>query len=351
MPDTELSSSLLQPDGVRIATPILKEMGRFGYRVVLQGVWRCDYNGRLFDPLYRLDENGKAEQRHNYLQWTPQPPMLESEDPARHRYVFRIPPEWEGKSVGVRVNVDRFVDEFLIPPSEVRASLSGEVRMTVLQTPLVVPLLPRLAPVAIPALLVAGGAVFVIRRRMRWGGLAHDLQQTLMSIEQKYRVARAAVSQEPSRLFPLHDKIAALRDGAFGLARHIQRLRHAQQLVDRRTLEADIARLEQQLAALRDEAAQRDGEIILAEKRRALALIEDMEQNAARCALRLAKIEATLDAFALTLRHAQTQSSPQPVEETLRRQLDAEVAAIQDTARDMQAFEELRAQMRAQRTR
>lgn len=270
MPDTELSSSLLQPDGVRIATPTLKEMARFGYRIVLQGVFRCSYNGKLFDPLYLLDENGKTEKRHNYLQWTPRPPLLESADPAQHRYVFRIPSEWEGKSVGVRVNVDRFVDEFLIPPSEVRASLSGEVRMTVLQTPLVVPLLPRIAPVAIPALLAAGGAAFVIRRRMRWGGLAHDLQQTLMSIEQKYRIACAAVSKEHGRLSPFRDKIAALRDGAFGLARHMQRLRNAQQLVDRRTLEADIARLEQQLA-------QRDGEIILAEKRRALSLIADLE--------------------------------------------------------------------------
>lgn len=351
MPDTELSSSLLQPDGVRIATPTLKEMARFGYRIVLQGVFRCDYNGKLFDPLYLLDENGKTGKRHNYLQWTPQPPILESEDPVQHRYVFRIPSDWEGKSVGVRVNVDRFVDEFLIPPSEVRASLSGEVKMTVLQTPLVVPLLPRIAPVAIPALLVAGGAAFVIRRRMMWGGLAHDLQQTLMSIEQKYRVACAAVSKEHGRLFPFHDKIAALRDGAFGLARHIQRLRNAQQLVDRRTLEADIARLEQQLAALRDEAAKRDGEIILTEKRRTLSLLEEMEQNTSRCALRLAKIEATLDALALTLRHAQTQQSPQPVEETLRRQLDAEVTALQDTTRAMQAFEELRAQMMAQRTR
>ncbi|MCS6860232.1 MAG: hypothetical protein NZT92_07930 [Abditibacteriales bacterium] len=189
MPDTELSSSLLQPDGVRIATPTLKEMTRFGYRIVLQGVFRCSYNGRLFDPLYLLDENGKPEKRHPYLQWTPQPPMLESEDPARHRYVFRIPSEWEGKAVGVRVNVDKFVDEFLIPPSEVRASLSGEVKMTVLQAPLVVPLLPRLAPVA----------AFVIRRRMMWGGLAHDLQQTLMNIQQKYRVACAAVGKEHRR--------------------------------------------------------------------------------------------------------------------------------------------------------
>ncbi|MCS6860233.1 MAG: hypothetical protein NZT92_07935 [Abditibacteriales bacterium] len=152
-------------------------------------------------------------------------------------------------------------------------------------------------------------------------------------------------------MFPFHDKIAALRDGAFGLARHIQRLRNAQQLVDRRTLQADIARLERQLAALRDDAARRDTDIILHEKRRTLSLLEDMEQNISRCTLRLAKIEATLDALALTLRHAQTQQSPQPVEETLRRQLDAEVTAIQDTARDLQAFEELRAQMLAQRTR
>lgn len=351
MPDTELSSALLQPDGVRIATPTLTEMTRFGYRVVLQGVFRCSYNGRRFDPLYLLDENGKPQKRHNYLQWTPQPPILESADPVRRRYVFRIPSTWEGKSVGVRVNVDRFVDEFLIPPSEVRASLSGEVKMTVLQTPLVVPLLPRIAPVAIPVLLVTGGAAFVIRRRMLWGGLAHDLQRTLMSIEQKYRVACAAVSKEHGRLFPFHDKIAALRDGAFGLARHIQTLRNAQQLVDRRPLAADIARLERQLAALHDETIKRDTEIILAEKRRTLSLIEDMEQNISRCTLRLAKIEATLDTLALTLRHAQTQSSPQPLEETLRRQLDAEVTAIRDTTREMQAFEELRAQMMAQRTR
>jgi hypothetical protein len=352
MPDA--FSFSFTPDGSIFSIPLQEGHDT---TVDLNGVFNFAENGKPYDALYTTDaQSGQWTQAHTYLEWLPEAPPLASEDKGRHRYIFRVPAEWiqEKKSLSVRVNLEKFVEDFIhlgLTPSQVRAALSGELQVNVAHLPLAVPLLPRIAPVAIPALVVAGGVALVVRRRMMWGGLSHDLQQTLMGIEQKYRTACAAVSKEHRQLFPLNDKLTALRDGAFAIARQIQKLRNAQQLSDRRALEADIARLEQQRTTLRDEAAQRDADIILNEKRRTLALLGDMEQNASRCALRLTKIEATLDALAITLRHAQTQHAPEPVEETLRRQLDAEVTALQDTTREMQAFEALRAQMAAQRTR
>jgi hypothetical protein len=146
------------------------------------------------------------------------------------------------------------------------------------------------------------------------------------------------------KLLPLHGRLSALRQGAFALTRQIQNLRNAQRVMDRHTLERGITSFEHHVAALADEGARGEGGIALEEKRKALARLEEMERAESRCIMRLAKIEAVLDTTTLTLRGVQAGVSAAPTEEALRRELDAEVAAIWEVSRDLPAGETLHMQ-------
>jgi hypothetical protein len=236
--------------------------------------------------------------------------------------------------VGVRVDVDRFVNEFLLPPSEVLRSLSGDVIMVVLQTPLApVTAWPLIAWTSLPAALLAGGMGWMIRRRMAFRGLAPELQSRLGRIEQKHRAARAAMEQAGVGVLPLQERLTAVREGAFTLARQIQDLRDARCLTDARGLEAEVARLQRELRAVPDEAARREGEAALGEKRKTLGTLREMDQAETRCAMRLCKIEAVLESTCLTLRGLKCGPTGEPAEEILRRELDAELAAIREIER------------------
>src|SRR5690242_13422857 len=116
MPENELASIALQPTGETFLTPPLHELAQNDYRITLEGVFTFSHSGMEFDPVYKRGPNGQFDQPHNYLQWTPRTPPLDEQlsDPIHHRYVFRIPKEWglEGRSVGVKVDVDAFVNEF-----------------------------------------------------------------------------------------------------------------------------------------------------------------------------------------------------------------------------------------------
>jgi hypothetical protein len=346
----EIASTALPPTGDWVLTPELGDVGRFRYRVVLEGVFRFAYSGARFDAVYKAGPDGAFTQPHRYLAWRqggdrrPRAPALESEDPVRHRYVFRIPNEWrlQGQSVGVRVDVDQLVNEFLIPPSEVRSALSGDVRMTVLQTPLApANPWPLIAWTSLPAALLAGGAGWVIRRRMAFRGLSPELQARLARIEQRCRAARAALGPAHGRLFPLEERLTAVREGAVSLARQLQDLRDARRLTDQRTLEAEMTLLQGRLATLTDATARREGEIALGEKRKTLTALSEMERAEARCAMRLSKIEAVLESTCLTLRERRTGPASEPAEDSLRRELDAEVAAIAEVTGEIAGCEAL----------
>jgi hypothetical protein len=352
MPENNLASSVLKPTGESLLSPALTDFARFGYRIALEGVFRCDVNGMQFDALYKTDPKGGFTQAHRYLKWTPETPVLESADPANHRYVFRIPSEgrWEGQSVGVRIDVDRFVDEFLIPPSEVKNALSGEIKMTVLQVPLAPPSpWPLLIGASLPAAVMIGGVGLVIRRRMTLGGLAYDLQVKVGQIEQKYRAARAALSRQDSRLLPIQERLAALKEGALALARQIQTLRSTQSSIDRPVLEAEMRVLQRHLTTLDASPIRQESERTLAEKRKTLTLLEEIARTESLCALRLAKIEAVLDTTGLTLRSVQASATTVPPEESLCQALDREVAALYETEREFAACESLRTQVLARR--
>jgi hypothetical protein len=344
MAATELARIRLPTTGDQVVTPPLAEMDRFEYRVILEGVLRFAYTDEEFDALYRAGPNGPFTEPHRYLRWSFGTPELENEDVVRHRYVFRIPASLglEEGSVGVRVDVDRLVDQYLIPPSEVRRGISGDMTVTVLRTALAPPSpWPYLVGASAPAALLVGGVAWAIRRRRMYGGLSTDLQAALARIEAKHRAAVAAVGRQSGQLFPFSERLGAVRSGALGLARRLQEIRETRQLMEPHALETEIARLEEQLSRLTDDRARREGEIALREKRRALDLLAEVERAEARCAMRLGKIEAILETATLTLRARRPPPTPSawvpgpatPAEDALLRELDAEVAAIDEVAR------------------
>ncbi|HLK55057.1 MAG TPA: hypothetical protein VKU00_00745 [Chthonomonadaceae bacterium] len=350
--ETEIAAQTLKPTGETLLTPALGNVEENGYRVVLEGLFRFSHNDMAFDAVRKADASGNFTQAHDYLAWTPQTPPLEEYDPASHRAVFRIPAEWhmQTQSVGVRVNVDQFVNEFVITPGEVRAALSGEMQMRVLQVSLAPPSpWPAIVGTSIPAALLLGGVGWVVRRRMTLGGLAQDLQHTVGRIEQKFRAARAAVRPQDRRLVAVQERLNAVKAGALTLARQVQELRNAQNLLQRPQLEEEIKMLQRQLVTLPEGTAKQECEKTLVEKHKAQVLLEDMSRAEAGCAMRLAKVEAVLDTTCLTLRSVKVGATEVPAEDAICRALDAEVSAIHEAEKQIAACETLQMQVLGRR--
>ncbi len=289
MPDV-LSVATLDGTGARVATPVLGEPERYGYQVEVAGAMRCGYSGESFDALYRTDPAGEFTARHKYLKWLPAAPLLEKADTGAHRYLFRIPSEWcgEGRSVVAQVDVDRLVDRYLIAPSQVRASLSGGLTLTVLRTPLAAGIPWPMLLSAAPALAAAGGMGWVLRRRSLLIGLDPELRAALERIDAKCSAAIRAARAHGGSTLP--SRFRTLRASAFPLARHIQDLH------DRRLLAA------------------------------ASPLADGALQEEDRCRLRLHRLESLFDAALLTL----TANPTCALGETLLLSVDAELSAVRE---------------------
>jgi hypothetical protein len=332
----ELAATHLPPTGERLLIPPL---GENGARLVLEGIFTFRYTGMRFDALHRSGADGDFAQRHSYLQWRPCQPLLEAADVSRHRYQFLVPAGWrlQGQSLGLRVDVDRFVDEFLIPPSEVREALTGEMSVRVLSlTP--APMSMRLLAAAwLPASLVAGGLGWVIHRRRLLQGLPPELQQQLDRINRRYHIARAALRSTPNAR--LEESLRAVHAGAWTLAGQIRALHEVRSRIDYHALKTQADRLEREVAGFSDPVARTAGQVAVGEKRKALVLLEEMERVETRLTLRLDNLEASLDTALLTLRRPPADASASF--DALLRSLDADVSAVAEVARVIEALEAL----------
>jgi hypothetical protein len=329
----ELAHTRLLPTGERLLTPPL---GEEGARIVLEGVITFRYSGARFDALYQDGLEGEFTRPHPYLEWSPRMPLLESADRVRHRYEFLVPAGWglQGQSVGVRVDVDRFVDEFLIPPSEVRVALAGAMTVSVLPAPPAA-VWPLAAAAGLTAVALVGGLGWVLRRRMALQGLPAELQHRLARISRQARTARAALGSP--RNARLEGNLRALHSGAWALARQFRALQQARSRLDGRLLQAEAERLEQELPRLVDAGARAAGRTALAERRKTLVLLAEMEGAQTRSAMRLAAIEAALDTTCLTLR--QVPSEPlASFEASLLRDLEAEMMAVAEVAWEIESL-------------
>ena len=330
MPDDLKPSVSILPDGSRVVPPAGESKSASGLRVEIRGMLRCAYNNRAYDAAYECDSAGQADttRPHHYLAWQPRAPVLEEEDIRAHRYIFRFPTIAQGVLPTVRVDVDRFVDDFLIPPSEVRASLSGQFDLTVWQ-PVTPPPSPWRFPLAsVPALAVTGGIAWVLHRRMTVGALDFDLQSQLGRIRRKAGAARAAVRPEDARLVPVRARLTALEEGAGKLAKQAQQIRSARAQHDRAALESDAEALTKRGG--RSEAANEEIRQTLLEKEKSLAALTELEKAESQCASRLARVEAILESALAGLQSVRVGAMPAPVGETVFGELDAEVSALRE---------------------
>jgi hypothetical protein len=341
MPDSELTTFTLPPNGDRVTTPELDPANN-DYRFVVEGTVRSSYDGREFDALYRTNAAGEFVEHHSLLQWNPPDVILGSSNTAAHRYVFRLPANAAAKTAGVRVDVDQLVSDYLIPPSEVKAALSGSFHVSVLQAPLA-PASPWTTAilVGLPAAAVMTGVGLVIRRRIALRGLSDDLAACLVRIEEKSRVAKSALGRDKGRAQPLADRLGAVRDGAAALVRQVQGLRDSQLLVDRPSVEKEVQALRDRAFKMKDTDMRREAEAAMLEKSKALQMLDELNAAETRSAMRLTKIEAILDSACLSLRASARGPIETRPEEALQRELDAEVRAIREVTREMEEVREL----------
>jgi hypothetical protein len=308
---------------------------------VVEGFFEFKYGGMRFDALYRSKADGAFDQPHDYLRWTPQAPELESEDLASHRYVYRVPPALvrSGQSLGLHVDVDRLVAEYLITPSEVRQALSGEVRVRVLQAP--PPPLPIGAILgwsAVPTLAAVGAVGWVVRRRMRFQGLDADLRERVERVEERYAQALRATRDHSETLAPLGQRLRSLQGSTLGLARQAQELRRSRSRIDRARIAAEIVSYQERLPTLNDDRLRGETASVLAARERTLALFGELEAAEAQCLIRLDKIEAVLEATALSLRGTHGRAVAAAAardDDELCRVLDAEVSAIREVQEEL----------------
>jgi hypothetical protein len=319
----------LQPDGVRLSIPTSDGDGSQELTIEIQGMIRFGYNGTAYDALYACDSSGAADpaQPHAYLSWQPYAPSLVESDVRDHRYRFRFERLARGVSPSVRVDVDRFVNDFLISPSEVRSSLSGQLFITTEAA--AAPAFPwRYVVAAAPALLLTGGVAWVIRRRMA-GALDYDLLAQLHRIHEKARAARQAVRPEDRRLVPVSERMKVLETGADRLARQIQQIRAGRALHNRAQLERDA-----KLLAQRTSVDPSNEELLetLVVKRKSLQQLAELEQAEHRLTGQLSKIEAVLENTLAGLQNVGIADLAGPARESVCRALDAEVSALREAA-------------------
>jgi hypothetical protein len=342
MPENILAATNLLPSGEVVLTPPLTDFHANTYRIVIEGLFH--FREIPFDALYVFGPDGTMLRQHEYLRWTPQMPPPVEKDILTHRYVFEVPADWkmDGQSVGIQLDTDRWVNETFETPSTVRQELTGDVLLKVLETPLITPIpwLP-IGLSCIPLLGVVGGLGWVVRRRMAFQGLSSDLIEAMARLEKKHRAAQQAAQRLPgltSERAELRDKVNALGAGGFSLIRRVQELRNAQKLVDKMALTRQEAALQERLTTdtnRLDAATRREAEETLAQSRKTLRAVADREQAESRCLMRLARIEAVLDAACLTLRSVPPSQSAAAREDALCRELDAEVSAIQEVTREI----------------
>lgn len=358
MPEDQSATFPLLPDGSRVVIPVARDRPASDLRVEVRGVVRCLYNNREYDALYEGNPGRPWDtaRPHAYLNWQPYAPVVEEADVAAHRYVFRFASLAQGVSPTVRVDVDRFVNDFLIPPSEVRRSLSGGYGVTVRTAGIAPPVWP-VALTAVPALALVGGLAWVLRRRMTNVPLEFDLFAQLARIHDKAAAARKAIQPHDARILPVRTRLKSLETGAMALATQIQQIRSARAYHNRAALERDIAALERR-GVVNDEAtitsspglvssfgAAMGGSCLdgagvpeellltLQQKRKSLQSLMELEKAERQREERLNRVEALLESTLAGLQSVRVGVMAAPVRESVCRALDAEVAALHDAAR------------------
>jgi prefoldin subunit 5 len=305
--------------GREVAIPVPPDAEAADLRVVITGTVTCAINGRTYDA-------GSPHVAH-----APGSLRMVEQDASAHRYVLR--PEADApapEAVTARVDVDRLVRELIVTPSEVRNSLSGDVRLELWRAKRDNGLAGVLLPVggALAILLVLA---VVSARRSR--GMA-DIDEALKRIDRRVDAARRAARDRDWDSEELERKLDDLQRSARHLASEIRRFRSIARSVDRSDLERDIDITRRRLEATDREETRRLVQSLLDAKLKLRDMLVDSEATEERYKLRLAHIEATLETLVVQMaeqdgRMAATDADREAID-ALQSELSATDAAIEE---------------------
>ncbi len=304
-------------------------------RVVLAGVFKCSYDRGSYDALRVTTDSDEFDREHGYVEWSPAGMELADSDVSTHRYVLRLPENTRElpASVSAWIDVDQFVTDFIITPSDVRQSLSGALRLAVWRARGGSPA----GPMAVVGLLALGVvAVVLVRRRNRPPVAMSDVEEHLRRIDRKYESAMGTIEGQREDTFELSSELERLRDGARELAKHIEAFRGAARTVDREQLDAEIARMERQLEQADRDDVRDELEATLAAKRKLRDLLAHTDASEARYLLRLSKIESTMDATTMWVTGQEQRLADEVGEDRAIAEIEEELESLD------QAIEELK---------
>jgi hypothetical protein len=332
MAQETIATMRLPLTGEAVTSPVLHAAPGVEYRVAVEGLaeFRAvpGSSGEVFDACFWAGPSGAFDQRHTLLRWGVEEVRVASEDRARHRYVFRVVPA-EGSSpasLTVALDVDQLVSRYLMPPSQVRHGLTGELRVTVLRSVPPPALSTLLLVPAVPTGLLLAGVGWAVRRRARWMGLDTDARAVLERIAHHEIRARAGLRRLPQGLRgAVGSRLRELGEGARRVVIRLRELRQAAAHVDRGCLERELAFLrpavERSAVAVSTEAS-----AAMEQKLLTLRYLDALEADEAQAWMRLTRIEALFESTVLALRRASADGPDQ--ESALCGALAAEVQAI-----------------------
>ncbi|MFQ6133790.1 MAG: hypothetical protein ACE5R4_17240 [Armatimonadota bacterium] len=325
--------------GREVALPLPEGAGPADLRIVLAGLFECSYNGRTYDAFNTRSDMGEFDQRHDYVRWSPEDMEPADYDASTHQCVLKLR-EGEGalpRTVTAWVNVDQFVTDFItVTPSEVQASLSGDLRLELWRATRSSP-----GPLIVGAILLALVVVVasVLLRRGRPAEEMADVAELLARIERKCESALSGIEGQRADAFELSSQLERLRDGAQELAEHIAAFRGAAATVDRQQLEGEIAQVQQQLQQAERDDLRSEIESTLAAKRKLSDLLADTDANEARYLLRLSKIESTIDATTMWVTGQETRLADEVGEDRAIAELDQELESLDAAIEELKVLD------------
>ena len=303
-------------------------------RVVILGTFECSYNGRSYDAFGLVDQDLKSPLW--YVRWTPEMRVVER-NPAAHLYVLALPEGPAPEAVTAWVDVDRLVTELIVTPTEVRDSLSGDLRMELWRATRTSDALALMG--GLVAVLGAVVIAVVVTQRRAARGMA-DVDAALRRVESKCATAMRTAREREWDSADLQEHLAKLRDGARELAAQVGVFRRTVRGVDDERLERDIARTRRQLEEADRDDLRAEAQSVLEARERLRELVADASAAEQRYLLRLSRIEATIEATTLWLTGQEGRLADRGADRQAIEALETELAATDATIAELKALED-----------
>lgn len=293
-------------------------------QITISGTFFCRFNGMRYDARYVVPDSGSPASAHSFLELSPRLRLVKG-DPIRHRYVYEVAP---GRSADpwIRLNTDRFVDQLLITPSEVVASLNGALRCDVL-----VPGRPSAAwPAGLVLLLIGGLGLRPARR------LDADLRACLAELRAHCRETLRGLPKDIRRVSRIPARLRQVSWSCRSLARQIQDLRNTISRMEhgRRQVIEELERT----SAYHPQAGS-DFEKTLAARRSLLDTVDQMRQSHARLWGRLQRVVASLADYHLKVERMAQLEMESDIDPDALEEVSAELGALDTTLRQIKGME------------